>query len=138
MRHRVLCLLLLPACSFLEPDPPEPEVFEYALTWTCLSPDGCARMDDVVRIDHMELTERGCYFTSTQDASFSADARRFASDSLPTGCSWLEFLSLFEHELERSRFCVVPGGFELELAIPNADPATSSLWLVEARDVNLL
>jgi hypothetical protein len=31
-----------------------------------------------------------------------------------------------------------PGGFELELAIPNQDPTTYSMWLVEGRDVNLL
>lgn len=31
-----------------------------------------------------------------------------------------------------------PGGLELELEIPNQDPTTSSMWLVEGRDVDLL
>jgi hypothetical protein len=42
------------------------------------------------------------------------------------------------HELERSRICFVPGGFELDLAIPNEDPTTYSMWLVEGRNVDLL
>jgi hypothetical protein len=40
--------------------------------------------------------------------------------------------------VKRSRFCSVPGGMELDLSIPNEDPATSSMWLVEGRDVNVL
>jgi hypothetical protein len=54
------------------------------------------------------------------------------------GCSWLYFLSLFGHELERSKFCRTPGGFELELSIPNEDPTTHSKWVVAGRDLDLL
>jgi hypothetical protein len=86
----------------------------------------------------MEVVDLACQFTSTQDASFSATARLFSGESLPAGCAWLDFLSLFGHALERAPWCNVPGGFELELSIPNQDPATSSLWLVEGFEVDLL
>jgi hypothetical protein len=112
-------------------------VDDFALTWICRSPDGCERTEAVERIDRMERVRRDCYFTSTQDESFSADGKQVISDFLPPRCVWLYYLSLFDHELERSRFCFVPGGFELELAIPNQDPATSSMWLVEGRDLSL-
>ncbi len=134
MKTGMLCLLLLSGC--LSSD--YRSVYEYALTWTCLSPEGCERTEEVARIDRMEQVRRDCQLTSTQDESFSADATEILTEFLPPGCSWLYFLSLYGHELERSRFCAVPGGFELELSIPNEDPSTQSQWLVEGRDVNLL
>ena len=134
MKTGMLCLLLLSGC--LSSD--YRSVYEYALTWTCLSPEGCERMEEVARIDRMEQIRRDCQFTSMQDESFSADATEILAEFLPPGCSWLYFLTLFGNELERSRFCAVPGGFELELSIPNEDPATQSLWLVEGRDLDLL
>ena len=66
-----------------------------------------------------------------------------APDELPAGCSWLYDLGLFELEpfrccrtsrgleLKRPRLCFMPGGFELDLSIPNQDPTTYSMWLVE-------
>ena len=135
MKPAMLCLLLLSGC--LTSDEP-PAAYEYALTWICLSSEGCERTDEVERIDRMQRRRLDCRFTSTQDESFGADATRVLSDFLPPGCSWLYFLSLLDHELERSRFCFIPGGFELELAIPNQDPTTHSMWLVDGRDVNLL
>jgi hypothetical protein len=137
MKHGVLCLLLLSACSLLGPESREPAIFEYALIWTCLSPEGCERTEDVARIDHVQFIDRDGRFTSTQDASFSASARIFFGNSLPDACAWLDLLSLFGHALERGPLCDVPGGFELELSIPNQDPATSSLWLVEGRDLDV-
>jgi hypothetical protein len=134
----MFCLLLLSACSFLEPDPYEPTTFKYALTWTCLSAEGCERTEEVARVDRMSYLQGDCRFTSTQDESFSADARLFNASSLPAGCSWLDFLSLFGHALERGPWCDVPGGFELELSIPNEDPATHSQWLVEGLNLDLL
>lgn len=134
MKRAVLCLLLLSGCwssddSFT--------VYEFALTWTCLSPEGCERAAEVERIDRMTRIEQDCEFTSTQDQAFAADATVVVSAILPRGCSWLYFLSLFGHELERSKLCVLPGGFDLELAIPNEDPTTFSMWLVKGRDMDL-
>ena len=134
MKHGMLCLVLLSGCSPSDAPPVE----EYALTWTCRTPDGCERAEEVERIDRMELVRNDCHFVSTQDESFAADAKRIYSSLLPGNCSWLYFLSLFGHELERSRFCRVPGGFDLELSIPNEDPTTYSMWRVEGRVVNLL
>ena len=59
------------------------------------------------------------------------------SDFLLDDCLWPYYLSLFGHELERSRLCLFPGLFEFELAIPSEDPTTSSMWLVDGRDLNL-
>jgi hypothetical protein len=134
MKPGMLCLLLLSGC--LSED--YRAVYEYALTWTCLSPEGCERSEEVARINRMEREHVDCQFMSTQDEAFVVDAKRIFSEFLPPACSWLYFLTLFGHELERSRFCFVPGGFELELSIPDEDPATSSMWLVEGRDVELL
>lgn len=131
----MLCLLLLSGCLSSE-DPPT--VYEYALTWTCQSPEGCERTDEVQRIDRMERVRRDCELTSTQDETFSRDVKLVISDFLPDRCLWLYFLSLFDQELERSRICFIPGGFEWELAIPNADPTTHSVWLVEGRYPDLL
>jgi hypothetical protein len=85
----------------------------------------------------MEQVRSDCHFTSMQDETFAADAKQIVSDLLPYRCSWLYYLSLFGHELERSMVCYGPGGFDLELEIPNQDPTTSSMWLVEGRDVDL-
>jgi hypothetical protein len=131
----ILCLLLLSGCL---PQEDPPRVFDYALTWTCRSPEGCERMEEVQRIDRLQTIIRDCQFTSTQDASFSADATLVISEFLQDRCYWLYFLTLFDHELPQSRFCFTVAGFEWEFAIPNEDPATSSMWLVEGRDVNLL
>lgn len=133
MKRAILCLLVLSGCW---PDE-EPRVVEYALVWKCLTAEGCERTGEVERIDRMELVRNDCQFTSTQDESFDADAKRIFSPLLPGSCYWVYFLSLFGHELPQSRICFGPAGFELELSIPNEDPATSSMWLVEGRDVNL-
>jgi hypothetical protein len=95
-------------------------------------------MEELQRIDRMEIESDDCHFTSTQDESLGVDAKLISSDLLPEACAWVYFLSLLGHELERSRICFVPGGFELDLSIPNEDPATQSLWLVEGRDLDLL
>jgi hypothetical protein len=136
VKHAVPCLLLLSGC-LAEDQPPAP--VEYALTWTCLSPEGCERSDEVARIDRVILDRRdfSYHFTSTEEPSFAADAELIPSDSLPVGCYLLFALSLFGHELEPSRICHSAAIFELQLAIPNQDPTTSSMWLVEARDVEV-
>ena len=136
MKHTVLCALVLSGCLAENP-PPAP--VEYALTWTCLSPEGCERSDEVARIDRVILDRRdfSYHFKSTEEPSFAADAELVPSDSLPVGCYLLFSLSLFEHELEPSRICHSAATFELQLAIPNQDPTTSSMWLVQARDVKV-
>jgi hypothetical protein len=134
-RGMLYLLLLLSGC--LNSDD-APTAYEYALTWTCQSPGGCERTEEVEQIDRMERGRRNCHFTSTQNQEIAADATLINSNLLPAHCDWLYFLSLFGYELERSRVCFGPGGFELELAIPNQDPTTYSMWLVEGRDVNLL
>lgn len=131
--------MLVSGCSFLWPPEPQPDVFEYALTWTCQSPEGCEHADELRRIDRARVTNfRYVHFMSTQDESYGMDAEVGFAPSLPPGCSWIYFVTLLGHELERSQKCSVPGGFELKLSIPNDDQATSSMWLVEALDVNLL
>jgi hypothetical protein len=138
VKPTVLCLLLLPACSFLEPSDNPIARGEYALTWICVSPEGCQRTSDVARTDRVTVDDYDYHFTSTQDPSFAQDALRINSGILPRGCYWLYFLSLFGHELERSQTCSTPGGFEIQLSIPDPDPATSSRWLVKGRDLALL
>jgi hypothetical protein len=129
-------LLLLPACSFLSPSE-KPDTYGYTLTWHCISSKGCERSEEVTRIDRVIKKGYDFHFTSTLDESFGEDALMILSDSLGFGCDWLYDLSLFGHDLERSRLCFNPGGFELELSIPNEDPATSSQWVVAAQDLDL-
>lgn len=139
MRPGILCLLFISGCSFLEfPDPP-PVVYEYGLTWICESPEGCERTDELRRIDRATVTDyRFVRFTSTYDETYEMEAEIAFGPSLPPGCSWMYFLTFFGHELERAKNCEVPGGFELEISIPNEDPTTHSMWLIEGLDVNLL
>lgn len=126
---RCFCLwLLLPACV-LEPEDP----FDYTLAWSCRSPAGCERTEEVKLIDRLNVTVDFFVFESSQSWRFNQPAQRIASDSLPPGCALLRALSLFGHELEPSKICEVADGFDLELSIPNADLATSSVWLVQAR-----
>lgn len=134
MKRGVLCLLLLPACSYFFPaEEPDPE--KYALTWYCVSPAGCERTEEVMRIDRATVTDYFyVHFASTQDESFGVDALQIVIDSPGDHCRRLHFLTLFGHELEPSQFCYTPAGFELEVSIPDPDPATSSAWVVAGRD----
>jgi hypothetical protein len=135
VKRGMLALLLLSGCW--KPEYP-PEIEEYVLTWTCLSAEGCERAAEVQGVDRMKEVNGECHFTSTQDGTFAEDATLIFSTLLPGDCLWLSFLSVFDHELERAVFCYGPGGFEVELAIPNQDPTTYSMWLVEGRNVDLL
>lgn len=137
MKPGLLCLLLLPACSFFT-TPEDPEVYEYVLTWYCASSEGCEHADEATRIDHATSSRYTFHFTSTQDVSFSEEAERIYSQTLPRGCSWLYDISFFGHDLEPSRLCHTAGGFELDISIPNEDAMTSSQWVVSGRDVRFL
>lgn len=137
MKLALLCLLL-PACSFLDPRN-EDTTEGYALTWYCVSPEGCERMEEVALIDRATITN--FYYLdleSTQAPSFSEQGEQLYLDSLPFDCAWVYYLSFFGHDLERSRLCYNPGGFELELSIPDPDPATASEWVVSGRKLSLL
>jgi hypothetical protein len=127
----MLWLLLLGACTSSD------QPYDYALTWTCLSPGGCERADEVALIDRVLITGEFVDFTSTR-TDFYEDAQRVDSDSLPAGCFWLYSFSLFGDEVEPPVVCRTSEGFEWELSIPNRDPATHSLWRVEARKLGFL
>ncbi len=131
----MLCLLLLSACSDLTV---ELNYREYALTWTCLSPEGCEHAEQLVLIDRAEITKGGVLvdFLSTRNHNFREYAQMVPSDDLPEKCFWLHGFSLFGIEAEPSRSCRISKGFELELSIPNRDPAIHSKWLVEARETD--
>lgn len=129
MKSRMLCLLLLSGCM-------EPEVaYQYSLTWTCLAPEGCERIEEVNLIDRLNVSGNVFYFISRRDMLFDESAQRVTSDSLPAGCSWLYAFSLFGHELESATVCNTEDGFEMEFSVPNARPATHSEWSVVARDL---
>jgi hypothetical protein len=138
MKSAVLfCLLLLPACAFFESSY-EPETKRYELTWYCTSPDGCERTQEVAQIDRATKNYTDVTLMSTQDPSFEEEGTILYVDSLPSGCVWIYYLSLFGHELEPSKLCHDVGGWELDLSIPNADPTTSSRWVISGRDVRFL
>jgi hypothetical protein len=129
VKARMLCLLLLSACS-------EPDVaYDYGLTWMCQSPEGCERVEELALLDRLNVSGDFLFFHSTRDMDFSLSAQMITSEALPAGCSWLYGVSIFGYELEPSKLCQVANGFELELSIPNALATTHSKWLVEARDL---
>jgi hypothetical protein len=136
MKPAVLCLLLLlSACSdFLGVR----NFRTYKLTWTCLSPEGCERTEQVVLIDRAEIfnDDDVVTFLSTRDDLFRDPAQWLPSDALPADCFWLHDVSFFVLDLEPGRFCRTAGQFELELSIPNRDPATHSEWLVNGREID--
>jgi hypothetical protein len=129
MKARMLCVLLLPACSYVDAR------YDYSLTWVCRSPDGCDRSAEAALLDRLSINGDVLWFESTRNELYTEVAQRSVSDSLPDGCYWLYGLSLFGYELEPSKLCSTSDGFELELSIPNRNPATHSEWLVEAREL---
>lgn len=128
MKARILCLLLFSACS-------DGVAYEYSLTWTCLSPEGCERTEELRFYDRLNITGDTFFFASSRDEPYFRTAQRFGSDSLPAGCFWLYSLSLFGDELEPSKACSTAGGFDMEISIPNRDLATHSQWLARAREL---
>ena len=134
MKLTVLCLLLLSACEITAAR----NYRTYALTWTCLSAEGCERTEQVALIDRAKIFDEYdvIEFLVTRDDRFDEGAQMVASDELPAECSWLYSFNLFTHELGPARLCRTSGGFELELSIPDRDPATQSKWLVEGRELD--
>jgi hypothetical protein len=133
MKPAVLCLLLLAACELEAAR----NYRTYEVTWTCLSPEGCERTDQVALIDRAEIINESFFvnFMSTRGELFWGRGQMMPSDTLPAGCYWLYGPPLFEMDLGPSRFCRSSEAFELELAILNRDPATHSKWLVEGRQI---
>jgi hypothetical protein len=130
----MLCLLLLSACSDVWSGA---NYRDYELTWRCLSSEGCERTEQVELLDRLRISNSTDLidFWSSRNDGFGEYAQMVPSDSLPAGCSWLHGFTLFAHELEPSKFCRTSGRLELELSIPNRDPATHSKWFVEGRDI---
>jgi hypothetical protein len=135
MKSTVLCLLLLSACSDLLD---ARNYREYALTWTCVSPEGCTRADQVVLVDRAMIINGSeiVRFSSTRDDKFQDVTQMVPSDDLPVGCFWLHDVSFFALELEPARFCRTSGALELELSILDRDAPTHSEWLVEGREID--
>lgn len=128
MKARFLCVLLLSACS-------DGVDYDYALTWTCLSAEGCERTKELKLYDRLSIQGDFFVFTSSRDQYYFETAQRFGSDSLPAGCFWLYSLSLVTHEADPAKVCPVSGGFDMEIEIPDRNPATQSLWHAEAREL---
>lgn len=135
MKPAVLCLLLLSACS----DPFGVRNYRtYKLTWTCVSPTGCERADLVALIDRARIVngDELVEFQSSHDEYFRQVAQMVPSDALPADCFWLYGAAFFALELEPGMFCRTSGEFDLELSIPDRDPATASEWLVHGREID--
>ncbi|HWN71876.1 MAG TPA: hypothetical protein VNM90_29760 [Haliangium sp.] len=134
MKRGMLCSLLVLACS-LSCTYEERPWLGYALTWTCLSLDGCERAEQIALVDRLSVVDDYdlCGFWSTRDGDFAAFADLIPSDSLPPDCYWLTSLTLFAHELEQSQICFTGDGFTVEVSIPDRDPPTQSKWRIGGR-----
>ena len=55
MKARILCVLLLAACS-------DDISFDYSLTWTCLSAEGCERTEEVKLHDRLNISADTFFF----------------------------------------------------------------------------
>lgn len=134
MKPAVLCLLLLSACELEAAR----NYRIYELTWSCLSSEGCERMEQVALLDRARIIDDSVFieFLSSRDEVRWGAGQIVPSDELPEDCFWLYGLALFAYELEPSRYCRTSDGFEVELSIPNREPATQSQWFVEAREID--
>jgi hypothetical protein len=133
MKPAVLCLLLLSACELKAAR----NYSIYALTWSCLSSEGCERTEDLELLDRAKIIDGDDFvdFTSTR-SSFHDFVQIVPSDALDAECSWLYGFSIFAIEAEPAQFCWSRRGFELELSIPNRDSSTHSAWFVEGREID--
>ncbi|WP_096058750.1 hypothetical protein [Haliangium ochraceum] len=106
----------------------------YRLSWFCAI-DSCERGNEVVAYDRAVLTEGDIELTSSSDSGLFTDGELALSGSQGAHC-WLTFgLGFFGHKLEPSMYCETAGGFELTVTIPDPDPATSSTWVIEGREI---
>jgi hypothetical protein len=131
MKPEMLCLLLLSGCTYT---PEASKEYEYALTWSCLSPEGCTRTDQVELLDRAYIHGAIFDLESTRNDRFLERAELVSLDSLPPGCFLVYSLSLFAHELEPPDLCFMEDDFELTLSIPNRGLETHSMWRVRGQD----
>jgi hypothetical protein len=129
----MICLLLMLACSCSGTLFEERPWLAYTLQWTCVSPEGCERAEQVALIDRAGIidTNEISRFWSTRDRAFLIRADLLHSDSLPPDCFLLSGFALLGHELEPSLLCQTEQGFAVELSVPNRDSPTHSEWRVE-------
>jgi hypothetical protein len=132
MKPGILGLLLLSGCTYVSDDD---VAREYALTWTCLSPEGCTRTERIELLDRAYIHDAIFDFESTRDEGFIERGELVVLDSLPPECVWVYSLALFTHELGPSKLCYIGKDFELTLSIPNRDLETRSMWRVDGRDL---
>lgn len=107
----------------------------YSTSWTCLSSEGCERGEQLALIDRLAIHETYEFYEiwSTRDATYRWLADLLDSDSLPPHCYLMTGVAIFGHELEPLQICPTDASFTMELAIPNRDEQTHSMWRVEAR-----
>jgi hypothetical protein len=134
VKRTVFYLLLASACS-LSCEYESRPWRGYELTWTCLSADGCERVEQVMLLDRVSLTDDYdyCWFWSTRDDSFEEFADLIPSESLPPECHWLTSFTVFTDEIEQSPLCFAGDGFTVEVSIPDRDPPTQSKWRIDGR-----
>lgn len=133
MKPGMLCSLLVLACSCSGTWFEDRPVLAYTLHWTCISPEGCERAEQVALIDRLGIREDFCDFWSTGDGTFRIWADLLGSDSLPPDCFLLASFAVFGHEVEPSLLCYTEEDFEVELSIPDRDSPTHSKWRLEGR-----
>ncbi|ACY17024.1 hypothetical protein [Haliangium ochraceum] len=125
-----IALMMLAGCGPIEPDYPNNK---YTLTWYCTSDDGtCERVVELRRYDRASIQNNDLTIWDSQDPGGAIEALIVYSDSLPQHCDRIFYLVFFGHEIEEPRYCGNHYAFEIELSIPDEDPATSSRWVISA------
>ncbi|ACY19147.1 hypothetical protein Hoch_6682 [Haliangium ochraceum DSM 14365] len=111
-----------------------PSAGRYRLMWFCAM-DSCERGNEVVAYDRAAIQQGDIEITSSSNSGLFADGQLAFSGTQGADC-WLTFgLGFFGHKLEPSMYCKTAGGFELTVSIPDPDPATSSTWVIEGREI---
>ncbi|ACY14664.1 hypothetical protein Hoch_2119 [Haliangium ochraceum DSM 14365] len=125
--------LLLLAFSLLGASCYAPDsVYSHSMSWACLS-DICERADAVAGFDRAIVDRNQINLYSSADESVLHVITRIPSDAAPEGCDFLYGLVLFGHTLEPLAICRAGSGYNIEVAIPDPNPATASEWRIEMR-----
>lgn len=140
MNRGILYMSLALACS-LSCDLDEYPWLEYSMSWTCLSPDGCERAEQVALVDRVAILEKPynfCEFWSTRNAEYRWFADLLDSDSLPPDCYLMTGFAIFGYEPDAPLLCRTESGFTLELSILNQDNSKYSRWRIEGQYIGRL